>query len=690
VDSVVVIAAHAVHYATMMVLFGGFSFLVFIARPALRDAGAENAGTWHKLNRFCRAMAWWGIVGGLLSGALWFALQTATMSGLPLDEALTGHVIATVVRDTEFGHVWMLRLILAIALGALLVRTRHRPVPSAAYSLAGLVVAGTVLATLAFSGHANAEDGMEHSLHLVADMVHLLASGAWLGALLPLACVLAASRRGVIDAAASGSTTGSSWLAVAQKVTDNFSTVGMVSVAALVITGLVNSWFLIGDIPALVGTAYGRLLLIKLAIFAQMLTLAAFNRLRHTPRLLTTSGEALLRAEVPTIRWLQRNAVLETCLGMLLLLVLAAISISTPGAHTQPLWPFSFDFSWEPALSERSVRIATAALAAAALVGSAAIAFGALRRRRAVLIAGILVLPLALGTTATLMAVPAVPTSYYRSPVRYDVLSIARGEPIYRENCAVCHGDDGYGDGPAAASIAIKPANLTGEHLFHHGEGTLFWWVSNGIEGSAMPAFRDSLDEDQRWDVLQFLHAQADAEQGNAMNADIGPWHPIVAPDFAFQRQGGSEQETLKQQRGRAVVLLVLFSVPDSLARLQQLDAAKAQLDGAGVRVIAVPLDGMAPTPPVAVEAALRSTNIAETGPETADAYSVFRRTVSIDGVPPMSRHMEFLIDRAGYLRFRWAPEYGAGWSDVAALLKEVDILNKEPPRAPAPEGHIH
>jgi putative copper resistance protein D len=236
----------------------------------------------------------------------------------------------------------------------------------------------------------------------------------------------------------------------------------------------------------------------------------------------------------------------------------------------------------------------------------------------------------------------------------------------------------------------VKPANLTGEHLFHHGEGTLFWWVSNGIEGSAMPAFRDSLEEDQRWDVLQFLHAQADAEQGNAMNADVGPWHPIIAPDFAFQRHGGSEQETLKQQRGRAVVLLVLFSVPDSLARLQQLDAAKAQLDGAGVRTIAVPLDGTAPPPPVAAEAPLRSTNIAETGPETADAYSVFRRTVSIDGVPPMSRHMEFLIDRAGYLRFRWTPEFGAGWSDVGALLKEVDILNKEPPRAPAPEGHIH
>jgi copper resistance protein D len=677
-----------------MALFGGFSFLVFIARPAFRDAGAEGAGAWYKLNRFCRIMAWWGIGGGLVSGAMWFALQTTTMSGLPLDEALTGHVLATVVRDTEFGQVWVLRFALIVALSALLMRTRHQSIPSVAYSLAGLALAGAVLATLAFSGHANAEDGMEHSLHLIADMAHLLASGAWLGALLPLASVLAVSRRGVTASAATGSTAGPAWLAVAQRATDKFSTVGMVSVATLVVTGLVNSWFLVGNIPALIGTAYGRLLLIKLAIFAQMLTLAAFNRLRHTPRLLTISREVLVHAEMPALRWLQRNAILETSLGMLLLLVLAAISISTPGAHMQPLWPFSFDFSWESTQSERSVRIATAILAAAALIGTAAIAFGALRRRRAVLIAGILVLPLALGTTATLMAVPAVPTSYYHSPIRYDVLSIARGEPIYRENCALCHGADGYGDGPAAESLTIKPANLTGEHLFHHGEGTLFWWVSNGIEGSAMPAFRDSLDEDERWDVLQFLHAQADAEQGNAMNADVEPWHPIVAPDFAFQAQGSSEQETLKQQRGHAIVLLVLFSMPDSLERLRQLDAAKAQLDRAGVRVITVPLDGQfngaASSPPNSDDTALRSTNIAETGPETAAAYSVFRRTVSVDGVPPMSRHMEFLIDRAGYLRFRWAPEYGAGWSDLAALMKEVEMLNKEPSRAPAPEGHVH
>ncbi len=51
---------------------------------------------------------------------------------------------------------------------------------------------------------------------------------------------------------------------------------------------------------------------------------------------------------------------------------------------------------------------------------------------------------------------------------------------------------------------------------------------------------------------------------------------------------------------------------------------------------------------------------------------------------------MEFLIDRAGYLRARWIPDDEAGWREIASLLSEIDRLNREPPRPPAPEGHAH
>jgi putative copper resistance protein D len=284
--------------------------------------------------------------------------------------------------------------------------------------------------------------------------------------------------------------------------------------------------------------------------------------------------------------------------------------------------------------------------------------------------------------------VEAFPTSFMHSPIRYGALSVARGLPLYAENCVLCHGPYGYGDGPAAASLPIKPADLTGAHLFHHGEGTLFWWVSHGIAGTPMPAFADKLSESQRWDLLNFLRAQADAEHANAMSADSSGWADVVAPDFAFQI-GHAAQETLKQQRGRFIVLLVLLSDPGSSQRLHALDAAMPQLERAGVRVIAVSLakDGEASGK---TELELPHLSIAETDTATIAAYGLFRRTASVEGVPPMPTHMEFLIDRAGYLRYRWSPAYGAGWSHIAALVTRIDSLNREPPRPPAPEGHVH
>ena len=283
--------------------------------------------------------------------------------------------------------------------------------------------------------------------------------------------------------------------------------------------------------------------------------------------------------------------------------------------------------------------------------------------------------------------VEAYPTSFMHSPIRYGALSIARGQPLYAENCALCHGPYGYGDGQAAASLPTRPADLTGEHLFHHGEGTLFWWVSHGIPGT-MPGFEGQLSDDQRWDLLNFLRAQANAESANTMSADTGPRGDVVAPDFAFQI-GHAGQETLSQQRGRFVVLLVLFSDPGSLPRLHELDAAMAQLEGADVRVVATPI--AKETEWVAkAEAELPHLRIVETDPATVAAYSLFRRTASVERVPAMPSHMEFLIDRRGYLRYRWSPAWGPGWDRMAALVERIKSLDGAPPQPPAHEGHVH
>jgi putative copper resistance protein D len=49
-----------------------------------------------------------------------------------------------------------------------------------------------------------------------------------------------------------------------------------------------------------------------------------------------------------------------------------------------------------------------------------------------------------------------------------------------------------------------RPADLTAKHTVHHTVGDLFWWLSYGIKGSAMPGFEERLSEEERWDVLIF------------------------------------------------------------------------------------------------------------------------------------------------------------------------------------------
>ena len=108
--------------------------------------------------------------------------------------------------------------------------------------------------------------------------LHLIAAAAWVGGLLPLAFMLAAT-----DQASS--------LAVARAVSLRFSAYGIVAVGALFFTGAINTWYLAGSIRALTETDYGHLLLIKIALFLVMLGLATVNRLWLTPALAATPAK---------------------------------------------------------------------------------------------------------------------------------------------------------------------------------------------------------------------------------------------------------------------------------------------------------------------------------------------------------------------------------------------------------------
>ena len=153
-------------------------------------------------------------------------------------------------------------------------------------------IGAVALGSLAWTGHGAADEGVVGDIHLASDVAHVLAAGVWVGALVGLLLVLrkASVRQGDQERR----------IASAQDALANFGTVGSLAVALIVLTGLVNSWLLVGleNVLALPNTTYGRLLILKLVLFVGMLRLAARNRFVLTPAMsppVEYAGDALKR-----------------------------------------------------------------------------------------------------------------------------------------------------------------------------------------------------------------------------------------------------------------------------------------------------------------------------------------------------------------------------------------------------------
>jgi putative copper export protein/mono/diheme cytochrome c family protein/peroxiredoxin len=672
-----------VHMAASTLLLGAFGFLFLVARRAFRHGGKESVTAWAEFERMVLALAGWSLLIALSSGLLWLWVQTATVTGRSLTQALALDPLGRVLVWTQFGRVWGTRLALLTLLGSvLLLREKERNEgDSGALHYEGVILGGGMIAALAWTGHAAASEEGVRIYHLTADAIHLLATGIWLGGLVPLALLLWR-----VNALPDGA-----GAAVTREAIRRFSCLGLISVSALVVTGVVNSWILVGDIPHLVGTPYGRLLLAKLTLLFLLIGIAACNLLRVKPRLFAIATASSRDPLENVLRRLTRNVRAEACLGAAILLIVGALGIVPPALHDQPTWPFPFRLSWAISRNIPDAQRAIIIGGVGVLLGLSVLSYGILgRRHRAWAIAvGLAVVVFFGGNPLRHMAVDTYPTTYLRSSVPYQAASIAHGFRLYQETCAACHGVNGYGDGPAGQMLRPRPADLTAKHTGDHTAGDLFWWLGHGIPGSAMPAFADRLSETDRWDLINFLRAVSAAEQARSLGPLVEPTPWLVAPDFAFD-VGVGPGETLKEQRGKAMVHLVLFSLPGSLRRLDQLDAAWDTIAYAGARVIAVPMRDVAQIYQKLGMHAVNFPVAVDGSTEITDTYTLFRRTFGSEDVPPIPDHMEFLIDRQGYIRARWIPTESVGWAEIPRLLKEIDRLDKEAPRVPAPEEHVH
>jgi putative copper resistance protein D len=302
------IIARAVHIAASILLAGIFSFDLVMLAPA----GRLGSGDLHKIERRLFRLAVWSLIAALLSALFWFWLEVVSMSALSLKNALSATAWRTVLFETQFGRVWQLRFCLIaggfalVASGLAKVKARRALVPVL------WLLSVVLLVSLAWISHAAAT---AHPLGLLGDVLHLCAAGGWIGGLVPLVIFLARPRASF------------SLAETVAPMLRRFSMLSLCCVSVLVVSGISNSWLLVGSTYALFTTPYGRLLLFKLMLFAILIAFGARNRFLVKAKLLKAPARPDL---LPQLR---RNVLCEVCLGVAVVVIVACLGVTPPARH---------------------------------------------------------------------------------------------------------------------------------------------------------------------------------------------------------------------------------------------------------------------------------------------------------------------------------------------------------------------
>jgi putative copper resistance protein D len=276
-------AARFLHLAALVVLFGSALF-PWYAKSCV--AAAYSGRAIHRIEAGAAAVA-------LLSGIAWFALTVAAITGSPTD-LIPGESWRLVFAATNFGPLWLAR---SLVLCVLLFLALGQPGPLRS----GAILAGAGLVLAATSGTGHTQVGPYRALHVTADAAHLLAAGAWVGGLIPLLYGLA----GNAD--------------YRPRLLACFSRMGLTAVSVILGTGIVNATLILGSVAHLTDSDYGRMLLVKISLFAAMLLCAAANRFLFMPRLPESSQH------------LQRSVLIELGFGVIVIGMVAVLGLLEPG-----------------------------------------------------------------------------------------------------------------------------------------------------------------------------------------------------------------------------------------------------------------------------------------------------------------------------------------------------------------------
>jgi mono/diheme cytochrome c family protein len=91
-----------------------------------------------------------------------------------------------------------------------------------------------------------------------------------------------------------------------------------------------------------------------------------------------------------------------------------------------------------------------------------------------------------------------------KNPIPPTQETLAEAEQLFTDNCVLCHGEKGLGDGPGAKTIKVKPANFTDAKMMAmETDGSLFWKMTTGR--GPMPSWKDTLSDKERWELVGYI-----------------------------------------------------------------------------------------------------------------------------------------------------------------------------------------
>ncbi len=573
--------------ASLALLVGQVSFVGLVWKPSASGVAAAHEliepAVW-------RQIMLWALIGLFLG----LGLNILSQAGQSLGSELAvpwSREAGQVLIDTRLGVIWLARLGLALIDAWLLQSGRRRW-----KSWAGLATGLALLLSLSLTAHAATETAPV--VPVLADWIHLIGMCVWLGGL-PFLFTGIRALRSMGDASRTRQ---------ASALAERFSTLGLVSVGAIGVTGLYAAYLRVGSLQALYTSIYGQALLLKQVFVLGLLVLAAVNLLWISPRLRKDSAAGTGNTRL--VEHFAQMVLWEIVLGCVLLLSVSLLTYLppakiippsyelsgtqsandlrvhinvTPGTVGQNTFTVNLTSNGQPVQAVKEVLLRftpaksgvppseaqllaqgngnysvkgsflslpspwqiqvvvrrDAKFDAFANFNFGVLAPGAQRQGGSTQhVAGVIVVldgllfALAIWSLGGRRLLPAAATSllslaliagglYFASrpatagneqanPIVPDAKSVAAGEALYVSHCVTCHGVGGKGDGPLGLTLIPRPADLTIHAVPGvHTDAQLFEWITDGFPGSAMPAWKSSLSDTDRWNLVNFIRTLA-------------------------------------------------------------------------------------------------------------------------------------------------------------------------------------